>query len=124
MPNHETARPILGLLAFFMIAELTSAPGSSQGPGQPWKNKSLSPDDRTDLLVKQLTLDEKIQLVHGGIGYDAGGWKRMPGSQGDDGFVPGIPRLGIPDLRLIGAGRNKFRSTAEWSIDGFAFSTC
>ncbi|MEU6609523.1 glycoside hydrolase family 3 C-terminal domain-containing protein [Streptomyces shenzhenensis] len=27
-----------------------------------------------------------------------------PGALGSDGFVPGVPRLGIPDLQLIGAG--------------------
>jgi beta-glucosidase len=31
-------------------------------------NTSLSPDERADLAVKELTLDEKIQLVHG-IGW-------------------------------------------------------
>jgi beta-glucosidase len=44
-----------------------------------------------DLLVK-MTLDEKIQLVHGaGLG-------RSP--IGGGGFIPGIPRLGIPDLNM------------------------
>ncbi len=30
--------------------------------------------------------------------------RKIPGALGGDGFVPGIPRLGIPDLNLIGAG--------------------
>ncbi|MGE5136237.1 MAG: beta-glucosidase family protein [Gemmatimonadota bacterium] len=41
-------------------------------------------------LVRQLTLDEKISLVHGD----------SFGSPGFAGHVPGIPRLGIPDLYL------------------------
>ena len=41
-------------------------------------------------LVSQMTLDEKIQLVHG----DTSGFT------GFAGHVPGIPRLGIPDLYL------------------------
>ena len=37
-------------------------------PSSPWMNASLSPDLRAELVMKQLTLDEKIQLVHG-IGW-------------------------------------------------------
>ena len=32
---------------------------------QPWMNTALSADERADLLVAQLTLDEMISLVHG-----------------------------------------------------------
>ena len=31
----------------------------------PWMNKSLPPDQRADLVLEQMTLDEKIQMVHG-----------------------------------------------------------
>jgi beta-glucosidase len=31
----------------------------------PWMNTSLSPDQRADLVLKQMTLDEKISLLHG-----------------------------------------------------------
>ena len=30
----------------------------------PWMNTALPPDERADLVVAQMTLDEKIQLVH------------------------------------------------------------
>jgi beta-glucosidase len=68
---------------------------------QPWTNTHLSPDERADLVVKAMTLDEKIQLVHGSMAMLG---RKIPGALGGDGFVPGIPRLGIPDLNLIGAG--------------------
>ena len=32
---------------------------------QPWMNSQLSPDVRADLILKELTLDEKIDLLHG-----------------------------------------------------------
>ncbi|MGD0178315.1 MAG: glycoside hydrolase family 3 C-terminal domain-containing protein [Terriglobales bacterium] len=48
-----------------------------------------------------MTLDEKIQLVHGSMAMLG---PKIPRALGGDGFVPGIPRLGIPDLNLIGAG--------------------
>lgn len=59
----------------------------------------LSPDQRADLFVRAMTLDEKIQLVHGSDAMH----NQIPGALGDDGFVPGIPRLGIPSLQLVGA---------------------
>jgi len=32
---------------------------------RPWMNTSLSPDERAALVVKEMTLDEKISLLHG-----------------------------------------------------------
>jgi beta-glucosidase len=63
-------------------------------------NTSLAPDLRAGMVMKQLTLDEKIQLVHG-IGWGP----LVPGSpvpsdnNGGAGEVMGIPRLGIPSLQ-------------------------
>ena len=67
-------------------------------------NTSLSPDDRADLVLKKMTLDEKILLMHG---QGMPGWSRpMPktylGNQGA-GFVLGIPRLGIPQIEMSDA---------------------
>jgi beta-glucosidase len=59
-------------------------------------DKSLSPDKRADLVMAEMTLDEKIQLVHGMGGFEAAG----PRSNGGAGVVAGIPRLGLPDLQL------------------------
>lgn len=89
--------------AVLLVAAWATALAQQTNP--PWMNKSLSPDARADLLVKQMTLDEKIQLVHGlpSMGFSAG-FKRAAGSLGGDGFVPGIPRLGIPAQQQIGAG--------------------
>src|ERR1700692_372721 len=30
----------------------------------PWRNKALSPDERADMVLSQMTLDEKMQMVH------------------------------------------------------------
>jgi len=66
----------------------------------PWMNTSLPPDLRADMLVKQLTLDEKIQLVHGiGWGPLVPGSPIPPDNNGGAGEVMGIPRLGIPSLQ-------------------------
>ncbi len=65
----------------------------------PWMNAGLDPDRRADLMIKEMTLDEKIQLVHG-IGWGplrAGAYVPVA-DNGGAGFVPGIPRLGLPDI--------------------------
>jgi beta-glucosidase len=75
------------------------AVGSAQG-------RTSSPDERAAGLVAQMTLDEKIQLVHGitvcaiRIGPFPGGERSLNGA----GFIPGIPRLGIPDINYTDAG--------------------
>src|SRR5260370_32660497 len=34
-------------------------------PQGPWENRSLAADERADLVIQQMTLDEKIHLLHG-----------------------------------------------------------
>jgi beta-glucosidase len=46
---------------------------------------------RVESLIGRLTLDEKISLLHGATD---------PNSLGQAGYVPGVPRLNIPPLRL------------------------
>ena len=58
-------------------------------------DKSLGPDERADMVVQQMTLDEKISLVHG-----MGGFEKAARSNGGAGVIAGIPRLGLPDLQL------------------------
>jgi len=68
---------------------------------RPWMNTSLSPDERADLVVAQMTLDEKVQLVHGtGWGVLRDGDPVPPRSNLGAGYTPGIDRLGIPDINL------------------------
>ena len=96
---------------FFAVALglVSAASGIAAGPqdhpqDRPWMNTSLSPDERADLVLKQMTLDEKIDLMHG---QGMPGWSRpMPktylGNQGA-GFIIGIPRLGIPQVEMSDA---------------------
>ena len=88
----------MGLL---IVMFAMGAPARAQ---HPWMNASLSPDQRADLVLKEMTLDEKIDLMHG---QGMPGWKRpMPktylGNQGA-GFILGIPRLGIPQVEMSDA---------------------
>lgn len=82
---------------------VSAAPASKQADvsRQPWMNTSLSPDQRADLVVQQMTLDEKIQMVHGtGWGVLTPGSPIPERSNFGAGYVPGIERLGIPDINL------------------------
>jgi beta-glucosidase len=100
-----------GLAAAAMALALAVTPALAQPapPPQkaagPWMDKTLSPDQRADLIVKAMTLDEKISLLH------ANGWEEIMSppdklprrALGNAGFIPGIPRLGIPDMQMADA---------------------
>src|SRR4051812_11514115 len=91
----------LGLSA---IALVGAAPA---GPSRPWLNASLSPERRADLTVQAMTRDEKLSLVFGYFATDFPSRKftALAGSrQGSAGYVPGIPRLGIPPQWETDAG--------------------
>jgi beta-glucosidase len=81
----------------------------------PWMNASLSPDERAEMVLKEMTLDEKIDLLHG-MGMP--GWPREVSNpepelgNGGAGFVLGIPRLGIPFIQISDAAYG-IRSSAE-----------
>src|SRR5271169_4861246 len=102
----------------------------NQTQTHPWMNTSLSPDERAEMVLKEMTLDEKIDLVHG---------EGMPGwgpprpnahlGNGGAGFVLGVPRLGIPLIQMSDAaygvrssGENGRYSTALPSDVGMAAS--
>jgi len=64
-----------------------------------------NPDERAAAAVRKMTLDEKLQLVFGYFASDWQGKKPPEGVRyGSAGFVPGIPRLGIPAQYLTDAG--------------------
>src|ERR1035441_1726700 len=84
--------------ALHTAARAQSAPAAAQ---RPWMSKSLSPRQRADLLIKAMTLDEKILMMHG-AGPCPEVWTDkcpMP-IKGYVGQVPAIERLGIPHLNL------------------------
>ena len=74
-------------------------------PALPWMNTALTPDQRAALIQPQLTRDEELSLVHGylGIYVPNRAYRMQPEAIRGDlpntaGYVPGIPRLGIPAL--------------------------
>jgi beta-glucosidase len=94
------AAPCLALTAALagLLAQ-TPDPASKGRPELtllPWMDKTLPPDRRADLVVGQMTLDEKLLLVHGAGGFEAAGAV----SNGGAGVIAGIPRLGLPSIQL------------------------
>src|SRR5215469_2759881 len=37
----------------------------AQNADRPWMNRVLSPEERAELVLKQMTLEEKLALLHG-----------------------------------------------------------
>ncbi|MGA9423954.1 MAG: glycosyl hydrolase, partial [Terracidiphilus sp.] len=73
-------------------------------PTGPWMNTSLSPDQRADLVMKQMTLEEKIALLHGeGMPTDQPVTPENAASNRGVGYVVGVPRLGIPGIDMSDA---------------------
>ncbi len=98
---HRTSLAALSLLALFALGTgMGTAQSGASASGRAWMNTSLTPDQRADLVIKELTLPEKIQLVHGiGWGPLREGASTPPDNNGGAGEVLGIPRLGIPSLQ-------------------------
>jgi beta-glucosidase len=77
----------------------------AQNASQPWMNSGLAPEERADLVLKQMTLDEKVALLHGNGMQHAPQWQ-MPLtylSNGGAGYVEGVKRLGIPPIFISDA---------------------
>ena len=88
---------VVALLASVLVAGVfAQAPQRQAAPKGPWMDKSLSPDQRAEMVVQQMTLDEKISLLHGRGGFQAEGAI----SNGGAGVVQGVPRLGLPPIQL------------------------
>jgi len=66
---------------------------------------SLPAQERAELVLKKMTLDEKLALLHGNGMPGASNWQ-MPLTNlgnGGAGYVPGVPRLGIPPIVMSDA---------------------
>ena len=86
-PHTLASKPIAVLVAALTVAGMTSFGPAGPAPAEgavaqapPWMDTSLSPDERADLLVAELTLEEKVTLL-----IQSGG--------------PGLPEYGVPPIR-------------------------
>lgn len=94
----------LSLIAILGILVSATRVGA-QDAKQPWMDKSLSPAERADLALKQMTFDEKLALLHGNGMANNPLWTMplTPFTNGGAGYVEGVKRLGIPPLIISDA---------------------
>src|SRR6202046_4086556 len=94
-------------LSLLVAGGITSATSVlvAQDTDRPWMNSKLSPEERAELALKQMTLDEKLALLHGNGMANNATWT-MPLTHltnGGAGYVEGVKRLGIPPLIISDA---------------------
>jgi len=109
-----------------LLCTTVDAAPPAASAGRPWLNPALSADSRAKAAVAAMTLDEKLQLVFGYSDQAMTDLAKVPDDivspelkryvvthqvKGSAGFVPGVPRLGIPDQTQTDASlgvRNSF----------------
>jgi beta-glucosidase len=72
-------------IAFVYADDKTTAAVGNQPVDKPWLNAALSVEERVELLLAAMTADDKMELIREGWG------------------IPGIPRLGVPDMKKVEA---------------------
>ncbi|MER7874766.1 glycoside hydrolase family 3 C-terminal domain-containing protein [Streptomyces solisilvae] len=96
MPGALSRRSALSFLGAMAAAggggwpAAAAEPDPAAGP-LPAPGPAPGPAARVDTLIGRMTLEEKVSLLHGA---------KDPLSLGQAGYTPGVPRLGIPPLRL------------------------
>src|SRR5579871_1097766 len=128
-------RPFVRTAVLLCLLLLLLSFGNAQSNKHPWMNTSLSADERASMVVKEMTLDEKISLLHGTgmVGLSPMSPLAIY-SNGGAGYTVGIPRLGIPAIQMSDAaygvrmsGENGRYSTAlpscvagaaSWDLQG------
>ncbi|HEY3261914.1 MAG TPA: glycoside hydrolase family 3 N-terminal domain-containing protein, partial [Pseudonocardiaceae bacterium] len=93
----------LVVLAVMLVVGSAVAPANPAD--QPWLNRQYSPAQRAQLLLQQMTLAEKIDLMTGNQGEAPYAFYNAP-----------IPRLGIPALKMADAGSGI--APRGWSLPG------
>jgi beta-glucosidase len=106
------ASVVLLAAAFLAVPHAVAQPGGPQPPKHyPWSDATLSADTRADLVIKELTLEEKISLLHGqGFSFNATGPTE---SNGGAGYSVAIPRVGIPAIQMADSAYGVTRGAAS-----------
>jgi beta-glucosidase len=105
-----TSRAVLGVAVLALSAGLSLAQSVPVVTG----------DARVDKLLSQMTLEEKMALIRGAQEDPAT-------NQGQAGYLPGVPRLGIPPLRMSDGPPGvltRLPSQAETATMGLAATFC
>ncbi|MFL6304785.1 MAG: glycosyl hydrolase, partial [Candidatus Sulfotelmatobacter sp.] len=105
----------IALTAFLVTISPSRAqfPGTPQPKHYPWSDATLSPDERADMVIKEMTLDEKISLLHGQGAH----FFNPPAANGGADGTKAIPRLGVPAIQMADSsyGVTKGAATGRYS---------
>ncbi len=95
------ARSLTGglVLAVALIAIAAGPTVAAPDAARPWMDPNLDPDARAHMVLHEMTLDEKLGLLHGPMAMPFGGAAIPKGAVGSAGYIPGVPRLGVPALQ-------------------------
>jgi beta-glucosidase len=112
-PKSKTCTTALATACLCVATACSSFSTQAQNPAttRAWSSPSLPPAQRAALVLKEMTLDEKIAIVHG-----QGMVGEHPGpsdSNGGAGFSVGVPRLGIPAIQMADAAYGVTRDEAN-----------
>jgi beta-glucosidase len=85
----------------FILSLISVASAQSDGKSLRRMNSALSPDERASMVVKEMTIDEKITMLHGTgmVGLSPMSPLAVH-SNGGAGYVVEIPRLEIPAIQM------------------------
>ncbi|WP_240147998.1 glycoside hydrolase family 3 protein [Luteibacter yeojuensis] len=91
-------------LALALATGLAGSVQAAPPAERPWMDRSLSPDRRAELIVAAMTDDEKFRMIRADFGQVKEKGPNPPGALNGAGFIPAIPRLGLPVLNETDAG--------------------
>ena len=102
MRNSLRASAIVGVLCVGVISSRTVVAQSGEQPGLPWMNTNLSPEQRADLLIAQMTLEQKVQQISNDTRPARDPANRPEGCDfaSSGRHIQGIRKLGIPTVRM------------------------
>ncbi len=104
-PTGRLRRGLAVIAAVAVAVPVGVAGPAAAAPGRPWTNTALSPDQRAALVLAEMTLEEKVELMTGDQGAAPAAF-----------YNAGIERLGIPELRMADASAGI--APRGWSLPG------
>jgi beta-glucosidase len=93
--------------SMFALSALACAQAAAQsGSALPWMSTSLTPEDRADMLIAHMTLEQKVEQISNDTRPAEDPANRPPGCEFTSvgRHIQGIPELAIPTVRMINGG--------------------
>jgi beta-glucosidase len=100
------ALTVVGLVSFALSSPQRVVAQSPAVSNLPWMNTSLTPEQRADLLIPQMTLEQKVAQISNDTRPAREADNRPPGCefQPIGRHIQGIPELAIPTVRMVNGG--------------------